>query len=136
MSGVPGKRHTPLRGENQMGNKTVRLTWAEYVNWVVGDDRQVEISAKTGIDQGTISRWRKEEPQAVSARSARAFALGYNRPVLEAFVVAEFLTEAEAGVRPPGRPDLTVVSNERLAAEVRRRLLTDAPLRTLPGASL
>lgn len=119
-----------------MGNKTVGLTWSEYVNWVVGDDRQVEISAKTGIDQGTISRWRKDEPQQVSARSARAFALGYNRPVLEAFVVAGFLTESEAGMRPPGKADLGSVSNERLAAEVRRRLLTDAPLRTLRGSTL
>jgi hypothetical protein len=117
--------------ETIMGSKV--MTWCEYVNWVVGDDRQVEISAKTGVDQGTISRWRKEEPQAVSARSARAFALGYERPVLEAFVVAGFLTEAEAGVRPPGRADLSEVSNERLAAEVKRRLLVDSPLRTLPS---
>lgn len=117
--------------------KAIRLTWTEYVNWVVGEDRQVEISTKTGIDQGTISRWRKDEPQAVSARSARAFALGYERPVLEAFVVAGFLTEAEAGVRPPKRADLAEISNERLAAEVRRRLLTDGPLRgTLPGPSM
>lgn len=113
-----------------------RLTWCEYVNWVVGEDRQVEIAAKTGIDQGTISRWRKDEPQAVSARSARAFALGYNRSVLEAFVVAGFLTEAEARVRPPERAQLTGVSDERLAAEVKRRLLTGASLRTLPGSTL
>jgi hypothetical protein len=113
-------------------NRTTPLTWGEYVNWVVGDDRQVVISAKTGVDQGTISRWRKAEPQAVSARSARAFALGYERPVLEAFVVAGFLTEAEAGVKPPGKKvDLDAISNERLIAEVRRRLLTGATVRTL-----
>ena len=119
-----------------MGKAAMRLTWCEYVNWVVGEDRQVEISTKTGIDQGTISRWRKDEPQAVSARSARSFALGYGRPVLEAFVVAGFLTEAEAGVRPPRRADLGEISDERLAAEVRRRLLRGVALRTIHGPSV
>lgn len=104
------------------------MTWREYVRSVADGDRQIEISQKTGIDQGTISRWHREEHPQVSARSARAFALGYGRPVLEAFVVAGFLTEAEAGVTRPVAYDLDTVSNEQLAAEVRRRLMMLAPL--------
>lgn len=116
-----------------MGRRRRPMTWAEYLAWVAGDDKQVEISAKTGIDQGTISRWRRDEGALVSARAARAFALGYGRPVLEAFVVAGFLTEAEAQVQPPFQVDLDSISNEQLAAEVRRRLLVLTNLRTIPA---
>jgi transcriptional regulator with XRE-family HTH domain len=113
--------------------RSAPMSWSEYVLWVIGDDRQIDVAAKTGIDQGTISRWRKGDAQVIGARSARQFALGYGRPVLEAFVVAGFLTEVEAGIRPPNHGDLSGVSNERLAAEVKRRLLDLTGLRALPG---
>lgn len=109
-----------------MGNNNKRMTWREYVRQVVGGDRQVEISQRTGIDQGTISRWmRQENGETVSSRAVRLFALGYGRPVLEAFVVAGFLTEEEAGVKVPTEVGWESVTNEALAAEVHRRLVME-----------
>ncbi|MCL1900566.1 MAG: hypothetical protein FWG11_08670 [Promicromonosporaceae bacterium] len=85
------------------------------------DQRQVEISEKTGVDQATISRWLRDEQPAVTPRSARLFALGYDRPVLEAFVAAGLLTDEEAGIGVPEPLGLESASNERLLAEVGRR---------------
>jgi hypothetical protein len=100
------------------------MSWREYVSQIVGPDRQVDIAHRTGIDQGTISRWMRDDhdASAVSSRSVRLFALGYGRPVLEAFVVAGFLTAEEAGIKQPTRVGWEDITNEALADEVRRRL--------------
>jgi transcriptional regulator with XRE-family HTH domain len=102
-----------------------RTQWREYVRQVVGDDRNADISRKTGIDQGTISRWLKEdkEPPATTPPRVRAFALGYGRPVLEAFTRAGILHEEETGISAePQRVDWAMVSDAELLAEVRERL--------------
>lgn len=93
---------------------------------VIGDDRQVDVAHKTGIDQTTISRWLNSEghSQRVTPQGVAAFARGYGRSVLEAFVVAGFLTAEEAGITYPLTIDLSTISNKELAAEVKRRLLT------------
>lgn len=112
------------------------LTWPEYVRAVVGQDRQIDISEKTGIDTATISRWLKPRPDrsntGVSSQTVLHFARGYRRPVLEALLVAGFVTEEEAGMRAPtGQAVLQIseMSNDELArlerdvsAEVRKRL--------------
>lgn len=107
-----------------------RMSWREYVRHVIGDDRQVDVSTKTGIDQGTISRWLRDENgdgrARVSSQAVRAFAHGYGVPVLEAFVVAGLLSEDESGVSPPRRHHLQDVSDAELLAELRRRLGRDA----------
>lgn len=118
-----------------------RLSWKDYVERVIGDDKQIEVARRTGIDQGTISRWlradSKDSRASISSQAVRAFAIGYNLPVLEAFVVAGFLTEDEAGQRAPRLnddptifPDWTKLSDARLAtelgqivSEIRRRLV-------------
>lgn len=102
--------------------------WRKYVRDIIGDDRQVDVSRKTGLDQATVSRWLKEtpgddKPPAVSDRAARAFALGYGRDVIEAFTVAGILSEEESGrSRKPPVIDWLRVSDEEFAAEFRRRL--------------
>lgn len=101
------------------------LGWSEYVALVVGTDRQTDAAHKTGIDQTTISRWLKPETSSMrrTSQSVRAFARGYGRPVLEAFVVAGFLTEDEAGVQiDTALPDLGSVASHDLIAELDRRL--------------
>lgn len=103
------------------------LGWRDYVTRVIGEDRQVDVAQRTGIDQTTISRWLShrpnEAPPRISPQSAAAFARGYGRPVLEAFVIAGFMTTEEAGITEPLTFDLSTVSNRDLAAEIRRRLL-------------
>lgn len=102
-----------------------KLQWRTYVRQVVGDDRNAEISRKTGIDQGIISRWLKEDrpSPSVTPPTARAFARGYGRPVLEAFTRAGILFEEETGISATPLPvDWTMISNAELIAEVRRRM--------------
>lgn len=98
------------------------MTWSEYVRRVIGDDRQVDVFAKTGIDQGTISRWLTADRPPVSPQAARAFARAYGRSVVEAFVVAGFLDESETEVPVPTSDRAAALSNEELAAELRKRL--------------
>lgn len=101
---------------------------------VIGEDQQVDVVDKTGIDQGTVSRWLKPKeggrPPTVSMQSARAFAKGYGVSAMEAFLAAGLISEEEAGMRvsPLARP-VSAMSNEELSrllrmviSEVRRRL--------------
>lgn len=101
------------------------MQWTQYVRRVIGDDKQVEVSRKTGVDQTTISRWLKPEPgkeRRISSQAVARFARGYDRPVLEAFVVAGFLTEREAGITPDPPVALEDVDASELVAELNRRL--------------
>lgn len=99
--------------------------WRAYVRQVVGDDRNAEISRKTGIDQGIISRWLRADGTApgVTPPTARAFALGYKRPVLEAFTRAGILLPDETGISATPQPvDWAMVSDAELLAQVRQRM--------------
>ena len=101
------------------------MHWSQYVARVVGRDRQIDVARKTGIDQTTISRWLNPvegKSRRISSQAVAAFARGYDRPVLEAFVIAGFLTEEEAGMTPDVPPPLTEVSKAELIAELDRRM--------------
>lgn len=100
------------------------MDWTTYVRRIIANDKQVDVARKTGIDQTTISRWLNPERGSarISSQSVAAFARGYDRPVLEAFVVAGFLTAREAGITPDLPPALEVVSSDELIAELNRRL--------------
>lgn len=102
------------------------MRWGEYVRRIIGNDRQIDVAQKTGIDQTTISRWLAEEREGVtrriSSQSVAAFARGYGVSTLEAFVAAGFLTEQEAGVRPRRLPPLQQATKDELIAELDRRL--------------
>lgn len=79
-------------------------TWQDYVEAIVGEDRQVDIARKAGVDQGTVSRWlvgREGKNGGLSPATARKFARGYKRPVIEAFVAAGLLSPEEAGMKAP-----------------------------------
>lgn len=101
------------------------MEWHEYVHRVVGDDKQIDVARKTGLDQATISRWLN--PATSSSRrtsqSVRMFALGYGRDVLEAFVVAGFLLPEEAGLKGEPLLDLATVSSQELVREMERRMM-------------
>ena len=102
----------------------ITTSWATYVRAVVGKDRQVDIAAKTGVDQGTVSRWlhRGENITRPAAEAVRAFAAAYNRPALEAFVAAGFLEPDEADLeRLSRRIELRDISDLELLDELRRR---------------
>lgn len=103
-----------------------RMEWREYVEQVVGTDRQIDVARKTGVDQTTISRWLnpRENSIRLSSQAVAAFARGYGVPVLQAFVVAGFLTKDEASMSEADLvPDLPSVPAEALAAELNRRFM-------------
>lgn len=74
------------------------MRWRSYVRRLSDGDNQVTISKRTGIDQGTISRWLRDGTP--SPAHAAKFAQTYGGSVLEAFVAAGFLTPEEAGAPP------------------------------------
>jgi transcriptional regulator with XRE-family HTH domain len=94
--------------------------WAEYVRDVAGAERQIDIAARTGIDQTTISRWLKDEVQRVTPRSVALFARGYDRPVLEAFVIAGLISSEDAQARVVIQ-SLDSIDDAALIAELARR---------------
>lgn len=113
-----------------------RMNWSKYVKQTIGNDRQVDVARKTGIDQTTISRWLNPDESTtrrISSAAVSAFARGYNRPVLEAFVVAGFLTSAEAGVTVVETTNLADIPSDELIAEINRRLAgSSSPRRASP----
>jgi len=95
------------------------MTWWQYVLKTTGAASQVEIAHKVGISPASISRWKDSAPKP---ENVAAFARSYNRPVLEAFISAGFLTADEAAERPVGRPSIDSFSIEELLAEVNNRV--------------
>lgn len=100
------------------------MKWNEYVKRVIGNDKQIDVARKSGIDQTTISRWLNPSTDATrrTSQTVAAFARAYDRPVLEAFVVAGFLTSDEAGVPSEPVVDLSTIAKDELLAELNRRL--------------
>lgn len=102
------------------------MDWTTYVRRVVGNHTQTQVAAQTGINQTTISRWLNPDStqgRRLSSQAVAAFARGYDRPVVEAFVIAGFLTPAEANMSD-NEPllDLSDVPHDELLAEVQRRM--------------
>ncbi|HEY9251566.1 MAG TPA: helix-turn-helix transcriptional regulator [Nocardioides sp.] len=95
--------------------------WWDYVQQVAKGAKQADIAERAGVNQVTVSRWKKG---AESARpeNVAAFARAYGRPVLEAFVAAGFLTSEEAEVRPDASLTPADLESEALVEEIARRL--------------
>lgn len=97
------------------------MAWSDYLKAIAPAAQQREIALAAGVDQATVSRWQRA---GVPPRpeNAAAFARAYQRPVLEAFVAAGFLSKHEAKERPRGRPRLDLIDDAELLAELGRRL--------------
>lgn len=105
--------------------------WREYVLSVTEGDPQTAIREKTGIDQGTISRWLSPHRtrSALTADTARKVSTAYGRPILEVLVNAGVLSEAEAGIKAGPLPTLKETPDDvlgrealRMVAELARRV--------------
>lgn len=77
--------------------------WRAYVVRIVGDDTQTLAAEKTKIGQPTIGRWLNGLNVPTEAAKVAAFAQGYERNVLEAFIAAGMLTEEQAGKALPAK---------------------------------
>lgn len=94
------------------------MSWSSYVKRVSRDAPQSAIAKRAGISQSAVGRWKDSAPKP---GNVRAFAVAYDRPVLEAFIEAGFLTQQDANlITPP--IDLTRISDDELIEEVRRRV--------------
>ncbi|WP_230067770.1 helix-turn-helix transcriptional regulator [Arthrobacter cryoconiti] len=100
------------------------MNWIKYVTRHAKGETQSAIAKNIGVSGATISRWQSFAPRP---ENVTAFARAYNRPVLEAFVAAGFLTPKEAKEHPTGRPDLSTLTSDELVGEVRRRMETAGP---------
>lgn len=97
------------------------MVWSEYLRTVAPDAQQREIAQAAGVDQATVSRWRRTEAPP-RPENVAAFARAFDRPVLEAFVAAGFLSASEANERPRGRPRLELITDTELLTELSKRL--------------
>ncbi|MEV4097013.1 helix-turn-helix domain-containing protein [Streptosporangium saharense] len=93
------------------------MSWWEYVQRVSGEITQAAIAERMGMSQSAVGRWQSSTPKP---EAVRAFAHAFDRPVVEAFVAAGFLTEEEAELREVPA-DLARVDTEYLLEELRRR---------------
>ncbi len=96
--------------------KLVRMTWWEYVQRVAGTSSPTEIGRRARIGQSSVGRWHNSSPKP---ENVVAFARAYDRPPLEAFVAAKFLTEEEAGLVEV-RTDSTELTHDALVDELHR----------------
>ena len=94
--------------------------WWQYVQAVTGEANSSEIAKRMSIDPSHLTRWKGG--QAPTFPFVTKFARAYGRPVLEAFVAAEFLSEEDASLHEVriGAEELT---HEQLLDELRRRLV-------------
>lgn len=97
--------------------------WAAFVRSTTSNATQPTISRRTGIDQGTISRWLNESrPTPPSVRAVVAFARAYKVNVIGALVIAGYITEADSRRRAPVQlVDLRDVPTDEIIAELGRR---------------
>lgn len=86
-----------------------RMRWADYVRQLVGNDNQVVVSQKTGIDQTTISRWLRGDTTPGKPAAVAHIAQVYGGNVLEAFVAAGFLTREQANLPPEPKVDFAAL---------------------------
>jgi transcriptional regulator with XRE-family HTH domain len=109
--------------------------WWSYVLRTSANGSPSEIARRIGVSQSSVWRWKESSP---SVTGVRAFAQGYDRPVLEAFVAAGFLwpDECWGTGHPNPSTELTllarriteiakVVMDPRIPADIEPRLTLD-----------
>lgn len=96
------------------------MSWWGYVERVTGNATNADIANKIGVTGPSIGRWKSgsHPDPGTAATLARA----YDRPVLEAFIAAGFLTAEEAQARPTLEYDITRLDDDDLLKEVERRM--------------
>lgn len=81
----------PGRASGQEDNESLpHVTWWNYFNRVIGDTEVLShVADKLEINRSSISRWRTSRPDMVTVRK---FSKAYDRPVIECYIAAGFLT--------------------------------------------
>ena len=121
---VTTRRSTAQSADNEDGSG-----WAQYVQanldslgWT-----NSTLAVRADIDRSLIGRW-LNEGTVPSIESVRAVAKAFRRPVWEGLVAANLLKEDELMATPTSNePDLRLVDDDTLLAEVRRRMKRGRP---------
>lgn len=81
--------------------------WWAYVQQVAGDIAAKDIADQAGIDKSNVTRWKQGSRPGVDF--VLKFARSFDRPVIEALVESEYITDDEADIREVkvGAADLT-----------------------------
>ena len=102
--------------------------WAEYVQthldalgW-----NNATLAAAARLDRSLVGRWLNEGKQP-SIESVRAVAKAFHRDIREGLIAAGYFTEEEMKVSAPQRPDLHLLDDDELLAEVKRRMSRRGP---------
>src|SRR5690606_12973243 len=97
--------------------------WAEYVQthldalgW-----NNATLAAAARLDRSLVGRWLNEGKQP-SIESVRAVAKAFHRDIREGLIAAGYFTEEEMKVSARQRPDLHLLDDDELLAEVKRRM--------------
>ncbi|MDF3280442.1 helix-turn-helix transcriptional regulator [Gordonia sp. N1V] len=95
--------------------------WWGYITRHAGERlTQKQIAEVSGVDQSTISRWKREG--ANKPENIIKFARAFRRPPVEALIAAGYLTENEAADVVTIRPVAADLTDDALLDEVRRRM--------------
>lgn len=95
--------------------------WWGYITRHGGERlTQKQIAEVSGVDQSTISRWKREG--ASRPENIIKFARAFRRPPVEALIAAGYLTENEAADVVTIRPVAADLTDDALLDEVRRRM--------------
>jgi hypothetical protein len=108
-------------------------SWWEYVQRVSAHASNKDVAAAAQMDPSAITRWKKgEKPRA---ESVVAFARGYRRPVLEALIAADYITQDDLEPKAVQIHDsVTELSDSDLLMEMQRRLANNDPRKIEPGS--
>lgn len=132
LHGCANARHNETHEAPAQPQYGYPMTWWSYVVRVAGTESPKQMSEQTGLDGPSFSKWKGGHvpKPAIVATFARA----YERPVLEAFVAAGFLTAEEANEQPSAPPSVRALTDNELVEEIRYRLdLAEALRATVAG---
>lgn len=110
------------------------MTWWDYVEHTAPGALQKEIAVDAGVDQSTVSRWKKggaPDPEGVIT-----FARTRGRSPVEALLAAGLITELEAKAKPRAPINLDEITDEQLLELLRRRLAERSGDVSDPGLSV
>lgn len=99
---------------------------------VTGHALQNDVADAMGVDQSSVSRWRKGSRP--SYEMAVALARAYSRSPIEALIAAGYVDAAELDLPIEVNSSLTDISADALLAEVARRLAVVGEDRKRSGA--
>ena len=95
--------------------------WSEYVHRITAGLTQMQIAERSGLGQSAISTYLNESSKAPRADLVVKLARSFNQNVIEALIVAGYITIEEAEVKTILRTPLSEYSLEELLDEFRLR---------------